>query len=307
MFRTTESLARRIVHELGGDWHGSGGLVPGLGHSARDRSVSIKDHPGSAGDVLVHAFSGDDPLAFKAELRLRGLLPALEGRSRVARAVRERVRHVPPKTPILSEDQQRRRGFAQRIWDEVRSPLDTAAALYLAEARGIAPPWPSSLGFHPRCPRGSREAPLPALVAAVTVPTTGGFRAVHRIYLRPDGRGKADLPRDEQKRTLGPSSCAAVVLGDLAVGAAIVEGEGIETVLTVCVALGLPGVATLSLSALGRAPLPAGRPIVILADRGGEAGARRAAMVRAAEGRVVRLMIPPAGSKDFNDLVKVAP
>ena len=33
-------------------------------------------------------------------------------------------------------------------------------------------------------------------MAAVTVPTTGEFRAVHRIFLLSDGSGKADLPRE---------------------------------------------------------------------------------------------------------------
>jgi hypothetical protein len=138
----------------------------------------------------------------------------------------------------------------------------------------------------------------------VTVPTTGEFRAVHRIYLKPDGSGKADLSRERQKMSLGPTKGAAVVLGDLSGQGPILEGEGVETVLSVVQALGLPGIATLSLSCLGLPPLPVGRPVIILADRGGELGAEKAAKLRAAEGREAHVMFPPDGFKDFNDVIR---
>jgi hypothetical protein len=76
---TADSLARAITHALGGDWSGSGGQLPGIGHSQRDRSVSITDHPDNPDDVLVHSFAGDDSLEFKRHLRERGLLPQRAG------------------------------------------------------------------------------------------------------------------------------------------------------------------------------------------------------------------------------------
>lgn len=299
-----QSLARQIVHALGGDWSGSGGLVPGMGHSVHDRSISIKDHPDRPGDVLVHSFGRDDAMTFKRELRDRGLLPQRGGGNGLPRLPSWQARPKP--LAGLTDDQMRRQSSARRIWDDAL-PLagDTAAAAYLTIARGLPGPWPASLRFHPRCPRGKGEPPLPALVAAVTMPTTGECRAVHRIYLRADGLAKAELPRERQKMSLGPTSGAAVVLGDLNDGEGpILEGEGIETTLTVVQAMGLPGIATLSVSSLGRAPLPSGRPVIVLADRGGEDGARKAAGMRWAEGRVVRIAIPPEGKKDFNDIVR---
>ncbi len=95
------------------------------------------------------------------------------------------------------------------------------------------------------------------------------------------------------------------MLGDLATTArAILEGEGIETTLSACVALGRPGIATLSVGTLGRAPLPVGRTVVFLADRGAEAAAEKGGALRLAEGRRVLIATPPEGTKDFNDLLR---
>lgn len=52
------SAARDLTQRLGGDWHGSYGLVPGPGHSHRDRSVSVIDGP--SGEIIVHSFAGED-------------------------------------------------------------------------------------------------------------------------------------------------------------------------------------------------------------------------------------------------------
>ena len=49
------------------------GLVPGLGHSLRDRSVKVMD--GADGEIIVHSFTGDDWRDIKAAWCQRGLLP----------------------------------------------------------------------------------------------------------------------------------------------------------------------------------------------------------------------------------------
>jgi hypothetical protein len=69
------SLAKAITRETGGEWTGQQGLVPGIGHSAKDRSMAVKDND-SGDDVICHSFAGDDPLAFKDEMRRKGLLPS---------------------------------------------------------------------------------------------------------------------------------------------------------------------------------------------------------------------------------------
>jgi hypothetical protein len=68
------TLAQRITRAKGGDWTGKQGLIPGPGHSAKDRSMAIADNA-SNDDVVCYSFAGDDPLAFKDTLRAEGLLP----------------------------------------------------------------------------------------------------------------------------------------------------------------------------------------------------------------------------------------
>lgn len=64
--------AEAITRAKGGDWHGSYGLIPGPGHSASDRSMSVKDN--GLDDVLLHSFAGDDWRPVKDELRKAGAL-----------------------------------------------------------------------------------------------------------------------------------------------------------------------------------------------------------------------------------------
>ena len=51
------TTAHDLTKAHGGDWSGNFGLVPGPGHSTKDRSLKIWD--GDDG-VLVHSFAGDN-------------------------------------------------------------------------------------------------------------------------------------------------------------------------------------------------------------------------------------------------------
>ena len=196
---------------------------------------------------------------------------------------------------------------AVAIWGRAQTGGGTLAEVYM-RARGITGPLPLSLRFapHTRMPDGGS---YPAVIAAVTAPATGEVIAIQRTALRSDGSAKADI--ETKKAHVGKSSGGAVVLGDLAADdGPIIEGEGVETVLSVFDALGRSGIATLSQSTLGKPPLPPGRAVVILIDRGAEAAARAAAARRYAEGRAVRLARVPddvrQGEKgtDANDVLR---
>ena len=69
-----DSLAKRIVYDLGGNWYGHYGTVPGPWHSACDRSVTVRNHQTNPDDVCIYSHAGDDVLAIKAEWRARGIL-----------------------------------------------------------------------------------------------------------------------------------------------------------------------------------------------------------------------------------------
>ena len=52
--------ARTIARVMGGDVNGDGALVPGPGHSSKDRSLSVKPDPGAKDGFVVFSFAGDE-------------------------------------------------------------------------------------------------------------------------------------------------------------------------------------------------------------------------------------------------------
>src|SRR4029077_5804315 len=119
----------------------------------------------------------------------------------------------------------------------------------------------------------------------------------------PDGH-KADT--EPVKATLGASAGGAVMIGDLAQGETAIEGEGIETVLSATNAGdALPGIATLSNSTLGRAPLPKNiTAVIVLGEHGSGPTAKKARKRRHAEGRKVFIAYTPTNEhKDLNDFL----
>jgi putative DNA primase/helicase len=85
-------------------------------------------------------------------------------------------------------------------------------------------------------------------------------------------------------------------------------GEGIETTLAAMFATGLPGWAALSTSGLVALQLPPiVHDVVILADYDRSGAGERAARIAAdrwlAEGRRVRIALPPEPDTDFADVL----
>src|SRR5262249_2364334 len=60
---------QNLASALGGEASGNEIRCPGPGHSARDRSLSIKLDPGAPDGFVVHSFAGDDPIACKDYVR----------------------------------------------------------------------------------------------------------------------------------------------------------------------------------------------------------------------------------------------
>jgi hypothetical protein len=85
-------------------------------------------------------------------------------------------------------------------------------------------------------------------------------------------------------------------------------GEGIETSATAMLVAGMPAWAALSTSGLVSLVLPPiVEQVVILADHdasgAGERAAHKAAQRWLAEGRTVRIAMPPQPDTDFNDIL----
>src|SRR5260221_626136 len=131
---------------------------------------------------------------------------------------------------------------------------------------------------------------------------------IHRTWRQPDGLAKASF--SEPRLSLGPIGGGAVRLPPP--GELLLVGDGIETTASGMAATRLPAWAALSATGLERLilpslPLPA---FIILADNDvngtGEKAAQKAAPRWLAEGRRVRIAIPPEPGSDFNDLLLMA-
>ena len=259
------------------------------------RNFTLQD--GSA-VLLVKCWNGCDPSELLAELRRRGLL---DGHA-------DYTPHI-VSAPRLHYDA-RRTARALNIWRDTKRGAGTIVARYL-ESRSIAlDRWPPSLRFHPRCPRPRDEAgnfvsPLPAMVVLVEH-VGSGLMAVHCTYLQPDGNGKADI--EKPKAIFGPACGSAVRFGMPRAGEWLAVAEGIETALSVAVACSMPAWAALSATGIKSLVLPPeATHVVSCADHDasgvGEQAARAAAARWLAEGRRVRVAMPPELGADFNDLL----
>lgn len=141
-------------------------------------------------------------------------------------------------------------------------------------------------------------------MVAKVINIDGDLIGVHRTFLQPDGSGKADI--EPQKASLGPISGGAVRLAPA--GDRLLIGEGLETSCAAMQATAQPTWAALSTSGLMSLLLPAiAQDIIILADHDVNGAGERAAYAAAyrwlAEGRRVRIALPPQPGTDFADVL----
>ncbi|MCX7370988.1 MAG: toprim domain-containing protein [Alphaproteobacteria bacterium] len=196
--------------------------------------------------------------------------------------------------------------LARRVWRE-RQPIDgTPAAAYLA-SRGLRPEPGAPLAYHPACPRGGEK--LPAMLALMTDAETGEPCGVHRTFILHDGSAKAPPgPRGEPAKMMCGAAGIIRLTPDADVTTGLGIAEGIETSLAVMQAFGWrPVWAACSAGAIARFPVLRGiEALTVFADPDGPGlTAARACCERwAAAGREARILAPPAGAGDFNDLAR---
>jgi hypothetical protein len=241
---------------------------------------------------LVHCHAGCSQEQVIAALRALGLWQQSGVRQRGSA-------NAAAHSPHVADEDASRIEAALRLWRITEPAIGTPVEAYL-RSRGIDRPLPPTLGFAEL--RHQSGDVLPAMVALVTRGIDNEPLGVLRTFLAPDGNGKASVT--PVKMMLGPCRGGAVRLA--ALGNILLVGEGIETVLSVMQATGLPGWAALSTSGLCALELPQPvRDIIILADGddAGEAAVQSCALRWKREGRLVRIARPPRGS-DFNDLLQ---
>ena len=295
--------AREIVKALSGSWSGSYGLCFCPCHNdGNTPALKVSDDDRKDDHIDLHCFAGCDWRDVKAELRRRELLPEPNGiyRRQGAAAHKGRRRLQKANAQIRKGDRsQARIEIALRIWRESESATGTVVVKYL-HGRGIELEIPPSIRFHRLLKNSSSDLFFPAMIAAVQT-LDRRITAIHRTFLLPDGRGKAQV--SEPKMALGAIGAGAVRLA--AATEELVLAEGIETALSVLQATGKPVWACLGTSGLKAVILPPEVKIVTIAADGDEAGekaAQEAARRFYLEGREVKIARPPAGM-DFNDLL----
>lgn len=195
---------------------------------------------------------------------------------------------------------------ARRLWRRCRAVAGTHAERYL-QARGLSRCRFAALRFHPelRYREGSTVRRFPALVAAVTAGPSdgngGAITGVQRTWLDPRSPAKAGVA--SPRKALGRVYGLAVRFGLPSDGAALVVGEGIETVLSLVAAVPeIRAAAALSAGSLGAFAPPPGIARLVIARDNDEDGALAAERLarRCAQLGIAATIVVPVGN-DFND------
>jgi hypothetical protein len=255
----------RKVKALGGNF-----LVHCPAHEDASPSLSLRD---TDRGVMVHCFAGCHPGDVYAAIRRKDDKLLEPGQT------------APEPVKGSIEYEHRQHEKAAWLWSRRRPIAGTIAEKYLRQARGITCALPPTLAFLP----SRKPEHHPAMIAAFAlvdepepgaVGTPRSVEAVHLTLLKPDGSGKADVPKP--KLMVGSPGALPIALAppnDL-LGLAITEG--IEDALTAHQATGLGAWAA---GAAGRMPgLAASVPsyvesVTVYAhdDAAGQDGARKLA------------------------------
>lgn len=284
--------ASDIAQALGGAQRVPGGFLarcplPSHGRGKGDRNPSLMISDGNTAPVF-HCYGSCDSRDVFLEVLRRGLIGDEEG-DRQEHDDRDREEE---------EERQRRILRARAIWKEAVPAPGTPAEEYLLR-RGITI-LPPSIRFHPRLFHRDSARTHPALVAAVQGPDRS-ITAVQRIFLRPDGSGKAEVPKPKQ--ALGPIRGGAVRLAKA--GDMLLIAEGVESALSLQQMTGHPCWAALGATNIPNFTPPPGVRTLTLApdpDEVGEGQVAKTALRLEAMGLEIRHLPAPTGS-DWNDVL----
>jgi putative DNA primase/helicase len=268
-------------------------------------SLSLAD--GRDGTLLIHCFGGCESRAVWNEIRDRGLIGSSLDTRRPEQL--EKLRRREEAAAKAEVEKIRRRISRARAFYASALPADgTPVEVYL-RSRGITIPVPPVLRWSRLCLHRNGSY-YPAMVAPI-VDISGELIGVHKTFLRPDGLGKADLLKKDQRETCGPRKGGAVRLAEYEAGGPLLVGEGLESTLSAMQLFELPGWAALCADGIEALELPHDAiEVVIAGDRDTNGVGQRAALVARErgerEGRRVEILTPPVAGADFNDVLQSA-
>jgi phage/plasmid primase-like uncharacterized protein len=210
--------------------------------------------------------------------------------------------HVSRPVIVCPRDGTKRIAHARQIYDS--GVWDERIAVYLHSRE---------IGLTSRVLRFQEQTPhrlgvrLPAMLAPV-VDIDGEQIGVHLTYLRYDGAGKAALPKEYQRECRGALAGGAIRLIPFDPGVELVLAEGVESGLSAAELFALPCWSAVYAGGLRSLALPPDvRNVIIAADNDASGIGQRNALAAydrwTAEGRSVRIKIPPNTGDDFNDVL----
>ncbi|MFN3856557.1 MAG: toprim domain-containing protein [Caulobacter sp.] len=288
-----------IVRRLGGDLYDGGrrAVVPGPGHSRRDRSLSLRET--EDGRILYYSHAGDPGLAICAHLGIEARADRKTSSFELERQKRERERRD-------REAKARDLAFCRDIWRSTQPLAGSWAETYLykrgliLEADDIR--WAPACPRHKPRPEGDERPPLPphgAMVALVR-DERGDPMGLHCTYVTADG-SKAFGRRS--RLMFGPVRCGAVRIGAPSDGVLAV-GEGLESCGSYSTIKGVPTWPLLTTSLMKSFRPPAGVKTLIVAADGDRPGMEAAQDLAIRCRRICDVRIDPApDGKDWNDVL----
>lgn len=288
--------AAEIAVALGGHRAGRWWRCSCPAHHSTGASLALRD--GERG-LIVHCHAGCSRVDVIAALRRRqGLLDDQRGSG----DARPDPDEIARRRDHEARERQRRISSALDLWGECFPAQGTIVERYL-RSRGLIEPIPPIIRMHGMMRHRESGGSRPAMIGLVEHVEHGPM-AVHVTYLAIDGSMQATV--NPRKRSIGPVGGGAVRLGEAC--ETLMIGEGIETCLAAMQATRTPAWAALSTSGLITLALPPiVHTVIILADNdvngAGERAARAAAQRWLAEGRRVRIAMPPVPGTDFNDVL----
>lgn len=294
---------KQIVARLGGDLYngGNAALVPGPGHSPKDRSLSLKVTPD--GRLIWHSHANDDASKVWAHLGISHDLGRRMTPFEIQRARADRDRAAKERERLAKIERARTLAFCRQVWSETVPAAGSPAEAYL-RGRGVVGAIPETIRFHPKGPFDYRRAKLhPSMVAIITGPDGKSAVGLHVTALRADGSGKAAIKNP--RHMFGQVTGGVVQIGAFPADGVLAVGEGLETSLSYRDLTGTPTWAALSTSGLKSLAIPLGVRKLIIAADGDKAGHEAAlALAEKARKRCDVMIIPAPEGQDWNDVLK---
>ncbi|MCK8458332.1 DUF7146 domain-containing protein [Sphingomonas faeni] len=279
-----EHQADRIVRQLGGKWQGDFAMCRCPAHADGTASLSVRVGERA---VLFHCFAGCTADAIMTALRSGKILAPAD--------------HNPGQRQESKADHNK---VAVAVWRHAQPYVGSLADRYL-RSRAIVPDGINAR-FDPRCQFGSGAAKAFAPALIVPIEEDAGVVAIHRTFLRPDGRGKAEM--SEPKWMLGNPGSGAVRWGGVPTDGVLRLAEGVEDAASVMNMLGagLFVWPVLGIERYQAVAIPESvHTVVIYSQHGGEAARaiERATPHLTAHGRQL-IIKPPPHAGDWNDLLR---